>query len=89
MNDGEDKNYPGWVCYKCGIRANDLTCIKKYGKPADKKCFDCSTGLLNAPCDICGEVGMVIPSRDFFYPDFELLKNEINETNNNQQQVGA
>lgn len=60
------------VCSECGIEANRLTCIQKYGYPPKKACFDVSTYHL-ATCDVCGRQRMVTEPRDFFYPDFSLL----------------
>jgi len=61
------------VCDKCGIEANRLTCLKKYGKEPLKPKFSIST-YHRAKCDCCGENAMVTEVRDFFYPDFSLLK---------------
>lgn len=60
------------VCRECGIAANVLTCIKRYGKRPDKLCFDVGTSSIGK-CDYCGKEGMKTPTRDFFYPEFELL----------------
>jgi hypothetical protein len=64
------------VCAGCGITANYLTCLKKYGKPPIKKCFDVSTYHLGK-CDLCGEETSITESRDFFYPDFDLIINKL------------
>lgn len=64
------------VCVECGVAANVLTCIKKYGMPPKKLCFDVSTFHTNT-CDFCKQDKYVTEPRDFFYPDFKLLKSVI------------
>ena len=61
------------VCYECGVSANVLTCLKKYGMPPKKLCFDVSTYSLGYKCDYCGKKKDTTEVRDFFYPDFSLL----------------
>jgi len=60
------------VCSECGISANVLTCLKKYGMPPKKLAFDVST-FCEKKCDYCGERKPTTEVRDFFYPDFSLL----------------
>ncbi len=60
------------VCRECGISANVLTCLNKYGKPPKKLAFDVST-FYKDKCDYCGDLKYVTQVRDFFYPDFSLL----------------
>ena len=60
------------VCHPCGITANYLTCLRKYGNPPKKACFDLST-YHHGVCDVCGRMTSVTESRDFFYPTFSLL----------------
>jgi hypothetical protein len=60
------------VCSDCGIEANRLTCLKKYGQEPLKKCFDVST-FHKGKCDWCGKLKHITQTRDFFYPDFNLL----------------
>ena len=69
------KDYPINVCDKCGKEANRLTCLKKHGKEPWKIKFSCST-YHKGICDVCGEETAVTEARDYFYPDFSLLKNE-------------
>lgn len=64
------------VCSACGITANYLTCLQKYAKPPIKKAFSVST-FHTAICDICQEKTGVTEVRDFFYPDFTLIINQI------------
>lgn len=64
------------VCPACGITANYLTCLKKYGRPPLQAVFTVST-LHNGTCDVCGHFAPVTESRDFFYPDFELIFSQI------------
>lgn len=73
MNASVKNTYPSWVCSDCGIEANRLTCLAKYGKEPLKKCFDVST-FHDGTCDVCGKYTSVTEPRDFFDPDFELLK---------------
>jgi hypothetical protein len=61
------------VCAECGITANVLTCLKKYGRPPKTLCFTCSTYHMGK-CDYCGEKKSITETRDFFYPDFSLIK---------------
>lgn len=60
------------VCHECGVTANVLTCLKKYGTPPKKLTFDVST-YHRGKCDVCGETKSVTEPRDFFYPDFKLI----------------
>ena len=69
----DDMPYPRVVCDECGLEANRLTCLERYGSVPNKPKFDCST-YHKAKCDVCGEEKMVTESRDYFYPDFNLLK---------------
>jgi hypothetical protein len=64
------------VCSRCGRAANIATCLKKYGNAPFKVQFDVSTWHV-APCDFCGEIGSVTEVRDFFYPDFSLILDQI------------
>jgi hypothetical protein len=67
-----DNNYPTWVCDACGLEANRLTCLKKYGAEPLKPKFDVSTYHLGI-CDVCGKEKNVAAARDFYYPNFDLL----------------
>lgn len=67
------------VCSECGISANVLTCIKRYGQRPNKLCFTFSTYHIGQ-CDVChrikddeGEPISVTEPRDFYHPDFSLL----------------
>ena len=72
------------VCSDCGIEANRLTCLKRYGHEPKKKCFDVSTFHMDK-CDWCGKEKYVSETRDFFYPDFNLMvKNEHDNTTTTQ-----
>jgi len=62
------------VCEECGISANVLTCLKKYGMPPKKLAFDISTYCSGFKCDYCGKEKDTTEVRDFFYPNFDLLK---------------
>lgn len=61
------------VCSDCGIEANRLTCLKRYGKEPIKKAYSVST-FHRGRCDFCKEIKHVTQTRDFFYPDFNLMK---------------
>lgn len=67
-------DYPMWVCRECGLEANRLTCLKKYGAEPLKAAFDVST-FHDGVCGACGEKKAVTEPRDYFYPDFTLLNN--------------
>lgn len=73
MTNEKELREIGTVCAECGISANVLTCLKKYGMPPKKLAFDVSTSH-EGKCDYCGETKYVTQVRDFFYPDFSLLK---------------
>lgn len=64
------------ICFPCGITANYLTCLKKYGKPPLKACFTVSTWHKDI-CDICEHETDCTEERDFFSPDFRLITKKI------------
>jgi hypothetical protein len=72
------KNYPHWACQDCGLEANRLTCLQKYGAEPLKKAFDVSTFHV-AKCEVCYREKWVTEARDFFYPNFDLLSHEPQE----------
>lgn len=61
------------VCYECGVSANVLTCLKRYGQRPHQVSFTVST-YGSGTCKICGEEKDVTEKRDFFYPEFDLLE---------------
>lgn len=63
------------VCDDCGLEANRLTCLKKYGAEPLKPKFDTST-YHEGICDFCRQLKLVTETRDFFYPDFNLMKKD-------------
>ena len=67
------------VCSPCGITANYLTCLKKYGQPPKKFAFDVSTFCSGYKCDVCGHETSTTEPRDFFYPDFNLIFKQIKQ----------
>lgn len=68
----------GPVCSPCGISANVLTCLKKYGRPPKKLAYSMST-FHSGVCVCCQEAKPVTEQRDFFYPDFDLLREAMKE----------
>ena len=61
------------VCRECGISANVLTCLKKFGQRPMQLAFSVST-FHTSTCDVCGSKDVpVTEPRDFFHPDFSLL----------------
>lgn len=64
------------VCAPCGITANYLTALRKFGRPPYKPSFDVST-FHEDTCDVCGYRRPCTEPRDFFHPDFELVFNLI------------
>lgn len=64
------------VCHQCGVAANYLTCWERYGSPPKKDCYDVSTVHIGI-CDFCNRETSVTQARDFFYPDFDLLKEAV------------
>lgn len=67
-----EKKKPSGVCGECGIAANVLTCLKKYGAPPKQLCFSVSTSHKGV-CAYCRKTKMVTEERDYFYPDFSLI----------------
>lgn len=67
MND-----YHG-ICRECGISANVLTCLKKYGKVPEKLAHSIST-FSQGVCIVCNEKKEVTEVRDFFYPETDLIR---------------
>ncbi len=66
------------VCTECGISANVLTCLHKYGHPPEKLCSTVST-FHEGICDVCEQKKQVTEPRDFYHPNFELLKQYIGQ----------
>jgi rRNA maturation protein Nop10 len=69
-------DYPDDVCTPCGVTANTMACVKKYGERPLKDCFTTST-MHEGQCDVCGTNTYVTNPRCFFYPDpraFKYLK---------------
>ncbi len=64
------------VCYPCGVTANVLTCLKKFGSPPKQISFDASTYHAGR-CDFCGKKADVTETRDFFYPNFQLINDYL------------
>ena len=60
------------ICDECGIEANRLTCLQKYGAEPIKAKSDIST-YHNGICDVCLEFKPVTEDRDFYYPNFSLI----------------
>lgn len=65
------------VCSDCWIAASKLTWKKKFPKARkpEKYCFDIST-FHKWICDFCKKEKSITQTRDFFYPDFNLLKKD-------------
>lgn len=61
------------VCYRCGVSANVVTCLKKFNAPPRELAYRISTWH-QGECDFCHNMTEVTEPRDFFYPDFELLQ---------------
>jgi len=66
------------VCRECGLAANALTCILKYGEYPLKPAFSVSAWYPGT-CGSCGRDTTVTEARDFFYPDFSLLSETFRE----------
>ena len=62
----------GQVCSPCGITANYLTCLKRFGNAPTKISMSSST-FNSGTCDVCGKRAIVTEPRDYFNPDFTLL----------------
>lgn len=64
------------VCEYCGVKANHLSQMRKYGEEFDEEKFvpmaEVST-CIKGVCHVCGYEGNVYPVRDFNYPDFNLM----------------
>lgn len=61
------------ICHPCGITANYLTCLKKYGEAPIRPAFAFST-YHNGQCGVCKRETRVTEDRDFFYPDVSLIE---------------
>ncbi len=59
-------------CRECGITANVLTCLQRYGAPPKQLAYSVST-YHQAKCDYCGQIKSVTETRDFFFADFGLI----------------
>lgn len=68
MNESINK-----VCWECGVSANVLTCLKLYKAPPLKVAYTQSTWHPSV-CDVCEKRKDVTEPRDFFYPNFSLLR---------------
>ncbi len=66
------------VCRECGLAANALTCLVKYGQYPLKPAFSVST-YYQGTCGSCDRNTTVTEERDFFYPDFSLLSQAFRE----------
>ncbi len=60
------------VCRECGLAANTLTCLVRYGNLPKRPAFSVST-FRKGVCDCCGRQTHITEARDFFYPDFSLI----------------
>lgn len=64
------------VCDECGVLANRLTCEKKLGKDFDLMKFKRKSGMSTyhrGICDYCKKETYITETRDFFYPNFDLI----------------
>lgn len=69
----DSMNDPYNVCRQCGMAANTLTCLTRYGEPPKKIAFDISPFHIDN-CDFCDRKVEVTEVRDYFYPDFKLIR---------------
>ena len=72
FDSGNIKTHIFNVCSECGIEANRRTCRKRYGNDPDKEAFSVSTFHIGI-CDWCKKKKPITETRDFFYPDFNLM----------------
>lgn len=63
---------PSGICFPCGVTANYLTCLRKYGQAPLRAAFEIST-FHTGICGVCGHEAHVTEERDYFYPDFTLI----------------
>lgn len=61
------------VCSDCWIKANEQTQIKKFWEIKYPTKFSVST-FHKWICDFCKEEKSITETRDFYYPDFNLIK---------------
>lgn len=62
------------VCRQCGLAANTLTCLAKYGELPKQAAFTVST-FHKGTCDVCLRPDMdVTENRDFYFPNFNLIQ---------------
>ncbi len=74
------------VCRECGLAANALTCLLKYGQYPLKPALSVST-CYQGTCGSCGRETTVTKERDFFYPDFSLLSEAFLERLKTQKEA--
>ncbi len=74
------------VCRECGLAANALTCLVKYGQYTLKAAFSVSA-CYQGTCASCGRDTTVTEERDFFYPDFSLLSEAFRERVKTQKEA--
>lgn len=68
------KWYPSQACSPCGITANQLTCLKKYGERPLKNASEVST-MHKGFCYICERDDQYVTEmRDYFYPDIRAIR---------------
>lgn len=70
------RNITGDVCDSCGIAANVLDCLKRFGRPPRRTKVTISTYYAGI-CAICKKSAAITEQRDFFYPNFDLLLKEM------------
>lgn len=64
------------ICAPCGITANYLTCLARYGTPPKQAAFSVST-FHKGKCDVCKRMVHVTEARDFFFPDFKMFMDYV------------
>lgn len=68
-------------CRDCGVAASNATYMQKFGAKPMNPSFSVST-YCNGTCDCCGKDKAVTEVRDFFYPDFSLIKKKKKKESN-------
>lgn len=67
---------PQGVCHRCGVTANVLTCLKKYGQSPNQLSVVAGTSW-RGRCRICGREDSVGSERDYYHPDFSLIEKVV------------
>lgn len=80
LNSNNSETTIHYVCSDCWIEASKLTWKNKFpwAREPEKYSFDVST-FHKWNCDFCKKEKSITQTRDFFYPDFNLLQEDYGQ----------